>query len=397
MISCVGGACTGCLACKSICPKGCISIEKRELGHVYPLVDGSKCIECGKCLKVCHAFRPREVKPFSGEAYALQAKDWRLLANSSSGAAFSLIAEDVIARGGIVYGSAWEGNSGARHIRVDRKEGLGSLRRSKYVQSGTDGIYERVKQDLSTGAPVLYSGVPCQIAALQGYLGDAPDNLLTVDLICHGVPSAELYEEYLKWVESDRGSRVVEYRSRDKEIAGWSCLGSMKIQKAHSGKERWKILPQDDPYLLLFNSGADFRDSCYECRYSNGDRVADITIGDFWGVEPLGLPIDICKGVSAVLANTDKGFDLVESLSDRAHLYKVDFSDVARKNANLNAPTVKPEFRETVAKLYEWGGVAAIVPFIRKRCYRQVLKNQIKRLVPTKMKALIKSSIRRRG
>ena len=391
MIKQIGDACTGCFACMSACPKRCISSECREFGHAYPVVDEMTCIECGECLRVCHAYGARPFALFSGKAFAAQANDNEILSTSSSGGVFAVIAREFIERGGVVYGVAWEKGSAAKHRRVDTVEGLECLRRSKYVQSDTRGIYEAIESDLVRGSSVLFSGVPCQVAALYEYLGRHPDNLVTIDLICHGVPSARLFGEYLSWLEGDTGSKIADYRSRDKAKAGWSCLGSIRLMCADSNSSKsYYTIPADDPYTLLFNAGVDFRESCYTCRYANGDRVGDITLGDFWGVEPLDLPIDIKKGVSAVLANSERGLDTIDSLVNEMSLIEVRYSDIARKNSNLNAPSMCPEIRSQLNEEYNRGGFRAVVPAIRVALRRDIIKNKIKRMLPTGLITLIK-------
>ena len=222
MIESVGSACTGCGACVSSCPKSCISMEERELGHAYPVVDAGACIHCGVCQRVCHALKPFEQGAFEGRSFAVQAIDERILADSSSGGAFSLLAEEMLGKGGVVYGSGWSRGKGAVHTRAASPRELPALRRSKYVHSDTTGIFELVRDDLAAEVEVLFVGTPCQVAALKAFLSRDPKNLVTVDLVCHGVPSSAFFEEYLRWFEDRAGKPLVKYNSRDKSAAGWS-------------------------------------------------------------------------------------------------------------------------------------------------------------------------------
>lgn len=206
MIECVGNACTGCGACIDACPVKCISMKEGILGHTYPEVDEVSCIGCGVCQKVCHALAEPDRTLLPRKSYAVQAVDREVLMDSSSGGAFSVFADNVLRDGGVVYGSEWSKGEGAVHVRVESANQLSSLRRSKYVQSCTVGIFDQVRKDLEEGIKVLFCGVPCQVAALRVFLGDTYSELITIDLVCHGVPSSKLFEEYLSWLERDEGA-----------------------------------------------------------------------------------------------------------------------------------------------------------------------------------------------
>ena len=258
MIESVGAACTGCGTCVAVCPKSCIVMEERELGHEYPVVDAQACVGCGMCLKACHAEKDFTQGGFEGRSYAVQAKDLKVLKDSSSGGVFTLLASTVLRMGGVVYGSRWVRGRGAAHARVSSPKGLLTLRRSKYVHSDTAGVLDLVRHDLDAGIKVLFVGVPCQIAALRTFLGANREGLVTVDLVCHGVPSSTFFEDYLSWLEKRVGKPLVEYNSRDKVVAGWSCLGSYKAETGPTS-----ALPVDDPYVLMFGQGATFRECCY--------------------------------------------------------------------------------------------------------------------------------------
>lgn len=389
MIESVGSACTGCGACAALCPKSCISMEERELGHMYPVVDGSSCIGCGACLRACHAVKRFEQGAFEGRAFAVQAKDREILADSSSGGVFSLLAEEVLRKGGVVYGSRWSRGKGAAHTRAASLRELPALRRSKYVHSDTVRIFETVRDDLAAGAEMLFVGTPCQVAALKAFLVRDPENLTTVDLVCHGVPSSAFFEEYLRWFEECAGKPLVEYNSRDKGAAGWSCLGSFRAEAGPTS-----VLPVDDPYVLTFNQNASFRQCCYACPYAGARRAGDITLGDFWGAERLHLGVDLDGGVSVALASTEKGLRLLErACKDSAFVEEVRFEDAARSNANLTRPSSLPPEREEFADAYASGGFPAVASLAAHRYKKEILKNRIKRAVPTPIKRLVKGAI----
>lgn len=386
MIESVGAACTGCGTCVAVCPSSCIEMEKRELGHEYPVVDTQACVGCGKCLKVCHAVKEFAQGGFEGRAFAVQARDPRILEDSSSGGAFTLLASAMLGAGGAVYGSSWSRGRGAVHTRVSSLEGLVALRRSKYVRSDTTGVFDFVKRDLDKGIKVLFVGVPCQVAALKTFLGASHENLVTVDLVCHGVPSSAFFEDYLRWFEKKVGKRLVKYNSRDKVTEGWSCLGSYKVEAGPTS-----ALSVDDPYVLTFGQGSIFRECCYSCPYAGPRRVGDITLGDFWGVERLRLGIDLDGGVSVVLVRTEAGQRLFEQACEKvAYVNEVRFEDAARSNANLTHPSTMPFERGQLANAYATGGFAAVASLSKRVYKREIVKNRIKHSVPAPVKRFIK-------
>lgn len=403
MISGVGADCTGCLACAAACPLGCIETECRELGHVYPKVDAARCVGCGACAKACHVLRhasagaaeaadaadsgaPEAREP---KVFAAQALDANILDKSSSGGAFSLLAAQTLAQGGVVYGAKWDKGHGAAHCRIDSEDGLAELRRSKYVQSATAGVFAQIARDLKEGRTVLFVGTPCQVAAVKAQNPDA-EGLLTVDLVCHGVPSAQLFEGYLSWLEERGGSTIAEYRSRDKAASGWSYLGAVSFE---GDEGAFRPLRPSDPYVALFNAGATFRTCCFACKYAGIPRIGDITLGDFWGVERLGLGFDLSQGVSLVLANTEKGEGLLEAIKGEAAFFEAGLADAARLNRNLMLPSVKPEIYEDAARSYEKGGFAGLAELARQRLWRSMLANELKRLVPSRLKQWLKAKL----
>lgn len=391
MIGSVGDLCTGCGACVAICPKKCISFVPHELGHLYPEIDATECVNCDRCDVVCPALNVNDGGPFIGEAYAFQAHDRELLADSSSGGAFGAIADRWISSGGIVYGAAWERGSGAHHVRASKFDELTRLRRSKYVQSSLDGVYAEIVRDLDAGLDVLFVGTPCQVAAVKAVCAQRPKRrgrLATIDLICHGVPSSSLFRDYLNWMEVEVGARVTEYASRDKARAGWSYLGSISFEGAEA-----RAIRADDPYVMLFGQGAVFRPSCYACPFACAKRVGDLTLGDLWGAESLDLDFDLELGLSAVLVNNERGGELLVSCQDDAQISAVAFDDIARNNWNLLRPSEAPEQRKELIKAYEGDGFAGLAR-ASSRVFRGVArKNRMKQLLPTCLKRALKRTV----
>lgn len=392
MIRSVGDSCTACGACTVVCPKGCISLERRDLGHLFPVVDVMACVHCGMCRDVCPALVPRENGVFTGEAYAFQAFDKELLADSSSGGAFGLLARNWIANGGVVYGAAWERGFGAHHVRASSEDELPLLRRSKYVQSSLDTAYAAVVCDLEAGTDVLFCGTPCQVAAIRAVSCRCTrrGKLATVDLVCHGVPSSALFEDYLDWKETKAGVRVIAYASRDKMRSGWSCLGSITFDGFKT-----QALRADDPYVLLFSQSVALRPSCYTCPYACAVRVGDLTIGDLWGAESLDLDFDLNLGLSVVLVNNEVGHGLLDSCSDDARMIPVLFDDVARSNRNLLQPSEVPAQREIFVEAYERYGFFGLAAAVSKVFGREGKKNRFKQMMPAGLKRVLKRMARK--
>lgn len=388
-IESIGKSCTGCGACMVVCPTSCISMEKRDLGHVYPAIDYGGCIECENCVTVCHTTGLNILKNATGDVFACQAKDRSVLDDSSSGGVFSLLANCVLHNSGVIYGSQWIRGEGAVHIRIDNECNLPLLRRSKYVQSNMVEAFLKVKQDLDSGIEVLFVGTPCQVAALRMFLGRNYDGLITADLICHGVPSAVFFNEYLDWMEETKGKVLVEYNSRDKKLAGWSCLGSCKFEN-----EALTALPVDDPYALLFNHAAIYRDSCYECSYANPNRVGDITLGDFWGAEQLKLGIASKYGVSVVIVNTEQGKQLFDRAKKKAVAVKATFEDASRCNQNLIMPSRRPSEYLQIETIYNQTGFKGVAQESVKMYKKDIFKQRIKRLLPFGFKSFMKKLIK---
>lgn len=301
--------CCGCTACASICAHDAISMEPDALGFLYPKVDESRCVECGLCDKVCqfnddydHSFNlPQPI------AYAARHKDINEVMKSRSGAAFVAISDNVLELGGVVYGAGYKDHFRVAHKRATTKEERDEFRGSKYVQSDLTGVFRQVKEDLKNGLTVLFSGTPCQTAGLNAYIGKKlSENLILVDIVCHGVPGPFLWRDYIAYLEKKQGEEVTVVNFRDKELFGWKAHKESFIFKNGGGN---KILSS-----YIFYKPFMFRYSCGVCHYTNLQRPSDITLGDFWGWEK-SVPgfNDDDKGCSLILINSKKG-QLIQSI-----------------------------------------------------------------------------------
>lgn len=306
--------CCGCTACASVCPKDAITMEPDTLGFKYPKVDLSKCIDCGLCEKVC-AFNDNYDKSLNlkePEIYAARHKDIHEIETSRSGAAFIAISDYILENGGIVYGAGYKDHFRVAHKRATTKEERNEFKGSKYVQSDLDGIFRQVKEDLKQGNTVLFSGTPCQTAGLNSYIGKKlRENLVLVDIVCHGVPSPYIWRDYLTYLENKYKGKVVKVDFRDKSRIGWA--GHIESYTFDNGE---KI--ETKKYTNLFYKHIMLRESCGTCHYTNFHRPSDFTLADYWGWEKTNSSINKDnKGVSLVLVNTEKGHYISDVIKNK--------------------------------------------------------------------------------
>lgn len=300
--------CCGCSACVQKCPKQCISLKEDCEGFLYPEVDKSICIDCGLCEKVCPILHQgEERKPL--KVYAAKNYNEEIRKLSSSGGIFTLLAEKVIKEGGVVFGARFDENWEVKHDYTETIEGLSAFRGSKYVQSRMEDNYQKTEIFLKQGRNVLFSGTPCQILGLKRFLKTNYDRLLTLDIICHGVPSPLVWRKYLGneciILNADKISGI---SFRDK-IEGWKKYSfKLDMITSNESKKVVKIEPfRRNLFMRGFLANLFLRPSCYACAFRVGKSLSDITIGDFWGIHRLYPKFDDDKGVSLVLCNTHVG------------------------------------------------------------------------------------------
>lgn len=308
--------CTGCGGCENICPTDAITMRENYEGFIMPSVDGSKCVNCKKCLSVCPALNVKHKNSSTPKMFAVRASD-NIRGQSSSGGMFTLLAEKVIGNGGVVYGAAFDKNMRLRHISAESSEELAPLKGSKYLQSSTGKVYREIKQQLKNGREVLFTGTPCQVAALYRYLGRKIGNLYTADLLCHGVPSQYLFDKYTdelyqKTYRKKGSAKIKDVRFRDKRF-GWSA--EHIIADFDKGESYISDL-SEDRYLKMFLRNLGLRKSCGSCPFSEFPRQGDISIGDFWGISRISPDSYDGKGTSLVFVNSKKGSKLFASLTD---------------------------------------------------------------------------------
>lgn len=339
--------CSGCSACADVCPVCAIIMKADREGFLYPEIDARKCIHCGKCDRVC-GFTPKETAEHGHElprAYGIKHKDEATRLTSRSGAAFIAFSDYVLDQGGVIYGAAMQKDFSVRHIRAESKEIRDLMKGAKYVQSDVTGIYPQVAKDLSDGRSVLFSGTPCQVSGLHAML-DAKkiptENLICCDLVCHGTPSPAIWKDYIAFIEKKHGSAVEQANFRDKSF-GWDSHCESFILA--NGK---KVVSRD--YTDLFYDHIMMRPSCHNCHFANVNRVADITLADFWGIEKNDASFNDNKGVSLVLVSSVKGAEILEKVKDQLLWFECDIKNCIQPT--LTKPTLASGRREQFWKEY---------------------------------------------
>lgn len=338
--------CCGCLACANICPTKCITIAYDELGFVYPVVNAEKCINCNQCKSVCPCLSRKRSPKNNPNAYGGYSLDDQCRNNSTSGGLFSEFAIRIIESGGIVFGAGFNDDmKTVHHIMVNNLEDLYKIRGSKYLQSDLGDTYSDVKKYLDNGVKVFFSGTPCQIEGLNFFLKGDYENLVTAEIICHGVPSPRLYQKYFEQKSLELGGTIKKVCFRA-EAEG----NSFKIRIETEEGKIYSKLSTEDSYYRLFMSNNVLRESCYRCCSKGLKKRADITLGDFWGVEKCTNNIADGKGVSLVLVHTKKGRELFNSITDKVYIKKVDYSKAIEGNPAFLKSYKRPHLRKKIEK-----------------------------------------------
>lgn len=390
--------CCGCEACVQICPKHCISFDEDAEGFSYPVIDQTSCIDCGLCEKICHEIHPfEEKKPIRIIAANNKKKEVRL--NSSSGGIFTCLAENCIKEGGVVFGARFDENWEIIITETDNIDDLNFFRGSKYVQAKIGDSFKKTKEYLDGGRKVLFSGTPCQIAGLNHFLKKEYKDLLTVDFVCHGVPSPMVWRKYLEEVKqkekkdahkADKYVRIKSISFRDK-ISGWkkySFTLTLATDSADGKKNSvsFSHIYNEDIYMKAFLTNLILRPSCYVCPSKCGKSHADITMADFWGIENVKPEMDDDIGTSLVLINSTKG----ESSIPFSEMSYSDTTYEIAKTCNPSiwrSPKCHPKREHFFSQLSE-------VEFISKQIERELRKPLNRRIVMA-FKRLVKRFIGR--
>ena len=362
--------CSGCSACFAACPKHAIAMVPDQHGALYPKINPEKCVACHICEKACYIQNQysliQDENPLCYAAYSL---DESLRMASSSGGIFSELANLILEQNGLIFGCVFDGpECNVIHISVDKKEDLAKMRGSKYVQSDLQNTFIEGKRALDTGRKVLFSGTPCQIAGLNRFLAKDYPNLITVEVICHGAPVPGVWKKYLhdfrKQYKMDKINSIF-FRNKDN---GWKRFRMYTCGSAHGSDTAIKIsrFMWDDSFMRAFLLDYSLRLSCYNCKAKSGASCADITLGDFWGIEHgyINFPNDD-KGISAVILHSEKGKHLFQSCNERIRYCNVSLQNIIRGNPAYIHSAVMPrmykffmnsyrdsDFEKIVAEVY---------------------------------------------
>ncbi len=365
--------CCGCAACAQICPKQCITMTEDGEGFLYPIVDEAQCTGCGLCEKVCHELQPYEERAPLQVLAAIN-NDEAIRLKSSSGGIFYILALQTIAEGGVVFGARFDSEWQVVIDYSETKEGIKAFMGSKYVQARTENAFADAKRFLKKGRKVLFSGTPCQIAALRRFLHKDYDNLLAVDIVCHGTPSPKVWRMYLDEVLRDgHCASNIEFRNKSK---GWknSSFNLQYNESDTSVSMLWSFV--ENPYMKAFLYNIILRPSCYDCKAKAGRSHSDITIADFWGIGNLMRDMDDDKGTSMVFLNTDKGIAAFDFQKVCTH--KFDYETIKPYNTacyiSVNeSPHRKRFFEELDKQESVIAFIEHMTPLTRQQMFRMFL------------------------
>ena len=342
--------CCGCGVCAEICPQNAIQMETDAEGYVYPQIDTDKCVKCGKCLKHCPAVQVKYENSKEPESYVMMAED-EIRRKGSAGGCFTLLSNIILESGGYVCGAAYKNGTSVEHVLIRKKEDLDQIHNIKYVKSDIRAVCPEIEKLLKKGKTVLFSGVPCDVAALYAFLGQEYENLITVDIFCHGLPSQEMFERYLKDSFPDKEVESVKFRNRG--AFGWANTISVYFKDGTSFFER----SSTNAYLRAMFIGLSRRPACSSCRFLAIPRQADISLGDFWEAGDIKREYSDGIGTSAVLVNSEKGKKLFEVVKTRMKMVQnIELSkllDKSRREGEINKPNGAHPSRKRFFQLLE--------------------------------------------
>lgn len=324
--------CCGCGVCETVCPRKCLTLCQDEDGFNYPKINTDACIDCDACKKVCPILNIPTKSISLKRMYACSNYNHYLKMHSSSGGIFSLLANFVLQKSGVVFGVKFSDSyrfSLFTYIKSSHE--LLQLMGSKYIQARTEHIYRKVKEELSGGYPVLFSGTPCHVVALTNYLNRKYDNLYLVDISCHGVPSEKAWNRYLDCREVEVGAKVIQASFRSKE-SGWK---NFSISTEFSNGAHHAEIFTKDSYGKAFTRRLLFRPSCEHCKFKGLNRYSDITLADFWGIDEISNQFNDDQGTSLVIAHTEKGVKLIDNIKEGAKIISVSQEQGTRRNPYL--------------------------------------------------------------
>lgn len=379
----VSNKCSGCSSCASACPTGCIKMSVSNEGFLYPNVDERDCIKCGICVASCPLTVSQSISENASteesKIIAAYSKDDKIRSESSSGAIFPLLAREILREDGVVFGAAFDENFSVHHTYIETEEDLQRLTKSKYVQSNTEGCFEKAKEFLESGRKVLFTGTSCQTSGLLTFLKKDYEGLYTADIVCHGVPSPLVWEKYKEHLEQKFGSRLKNVNFRNKKYGWHGYFVSFTFENEKTINQK----AEKDPYMFAFLRDYCLRESCHSCSFKHPKKCADITLGDFWGIKNFNPSMDDNKGTSLVFINTKKGDTLFEKIK----------SDIVFIEDEELIPTVGNPFITTSPKANPKRN--EFLDTLSKRGFSYAKRKYLKIKLSAKLKNGIKAVIRR--
>ena len=379
--------CCGCGACADICHVKAITMMPDGIGHVYPHIDSALCTKCGACQSVC-SFKPIEEKPsFQKKGYVVCGNDTKLIKNSASGGAFATIAKTVIEQGGVVYGaSLWMDNGKVKceHIAVDTVEELYKIQGSKYVQSSTQGVFPAIRDLLKANRLVLFGGTSCQVAALKGFLRKDYDNLLTVDLICHGVPSLPLLQDYLDYQNKEFHAEVVDFRFRVREGRDKPYLTTTTTRDSNGLIKQRRVSLRNSAFYRLFMGRGGYRSSCYNCPFASINKPADITVGDYYlSKEETDLQKVFANNelLSTLIVHTDRGQRFIDELSGSMITTPITLEKFINRHEQLQYPSQATTDGNVLLSIYNEKGFKGVQKAVKKRNIEMLIPSLAKKIL----------------
>lgn len=382
--------CCGCGACANICPKYAIEMKEDERGFLKPVINKSLCVECGMCDRTCPTFNYKSENIKEPQVFAFVNKNEEDRANAASGGVFTAFAKKIIEDGGVVFGVAWDKDMKAAHTKAENVEDLRKMQSSKYVQADTNTTYQQAKSYLEKGRKVLYTGTPCQIAGLKSYLKKDYENLLTIEVLCHGTPSRKVFEIYKKEVmqKKNDSSQILGCNFRAKD-AGW---GNGYYEKIYTKNACYIAKDLESSYLKSFGN-LSMNEICFNCFFNRLPRVADLTMGDFWGVDDYDMTLNDKKGISILLLNSKKGKNWFDFVKDECTTKEVPLEYVVKYNPNIIGSSKPHKNREKFFKDILKGKTLEKTVNKYIKTYPCWLKFIYKRLLPPFIKDIVKRFI----
>ena len=367
--------CTGCMACLQACSQNCISIEYDSFGSSFPAINNDKCIDCGACQRACPVLCTEKLPFHNGQhAYAVWSLDQQSRKSSASGGAASELYYHALKNDYWICGAIYDKRFQVYHIITQEKNDIMKFKQSKYVFSDTSMIYSQIRTKLDNGEKVLFISLPCKVAGLLSFLNKRYDNLITVDIVCHGTPPYKHLFEHISNCDKTQSASYLKFR--DDNSFSFVLLSS-------SNKTLYSRIGRTDSYLGAFLEGLNYRENCYSCPYAKPERVSDITIGDFWGLgDEIPFEHPYTGSISLVMTNTEQGHSFFEACSSSMFVEERTVSEAVKGNCNLNRPSTPHKERDRFIKMYETRGFEfaanTILSNVIRKEKQQVKKEQLR-------------------